>query len=86
MNKEAGITGFEMSQPFQKTHDVKIPKWLPSKDQTQGILNKTWSEDEVENVIIKAFVKTSEISQKMPRSPIDQTTVVPLSRLSTCPK
>lgn len=66
-NKKAGITGFEKSHPFKITHDATIHKKLLGQDQIQGILSKTCSKDEAEDVILKAFVKTSEISQKMPQ-------------------
>lgn len=55
---------------FSITTGVKINKWLPGSDQIQGILSKTWSKDEAEDVVIKSFVKTSEISRKMPQRTI----------------
>ena len=42
--KEPGINDFENSCLLKMANDAKIKKWLPSKEEIQGIARKKWGQ------------------------------------------
>lgn len=59
--QDPGLADLKGSWRFQIANDVKIEKWLPSKDQIQGTQESV--KDNVMGMTVKSFVKISERSR-----------------------
>lgn len=57
-NSQATHRWFENAQPFGMANDSKMKTWVPGKGHVKGTAGRMWSEDELEGLAVKPFVKT----------------------------